>query len=73
MTAIIRFEYLCILLGVLTTFDAAAQGYPLKPARFVAPYPAGRVHDIVPRMLRQRLSSAMGQQWLIEEAGIPRE
>ena len=66
MTAIIRFEYLCILLGVLTTFDVAAQNYPLKPVRFVAPYPAGGVNDIVARMLGQRLSSAMGQQWLIE-------
>ena len=66
MTAIIRFEYICILLGVLTTFDVAAQNYPLKPVRFVAPYPAGGVNDIVARMLGQRLSSAMGQQWLIE-------
>ena len=73
MTVIMAFNYLCILLGVLTTFDVAAQNYPLKPVRFVTPYPAGGVNDIVARMPGQRLSSAMGQQWLIEEAGIPRE
>ncbi len=60
------FACLCILPGALTTFDARAQNYPLKPIRFVAPYPAGGVNDIVARMLGQRMASALGQQWVIE-------
>lgn len=47
------FKYICILLGVLATFDAAAQNYPLKPIRFVAPYPAGGVNDIGGKVIQE--------------------
>ena len=60
------FKYTCIVLCASTPFDAAAQSYPVKPVRFVAPYPAGGVNDIVARMLGQRMSSVMGQQWMID-------
>jgi tripartite-type tricarboxylate transporter receptor subunit TctC len=49
----------------LTAFGAAAQ-YPAKPVRFVAPYPAGGVNDIVARILGQRMSAALGQPWVID-------
>jgi len=60
------FKYVGIVLSVSTPLCVAAQSYPSKPVRFVAPYPAGGVNDIVARMLGQRMSSVMGQQWLIE-------
>jgi tripartite-type tricarboxylate transporter receptor subunit TctC len=49
----------------LTASQAAAQ-YPVKPVRFVAPYPAGGVNDIVARILGQRMSQALGQQWIVD-------
>ena len=88
MTVIMVFEYVCILLGALTTIDVAAQNYPLKPVRFVAPYPAGGVNDIVAQFAEQGVEPAHStpgefaalirsdlQKWgkVIEEAGIPRE
>src|ERR687891_1196278 len=42
------------------------QQYPVKPVRFIAPYPAGGVNDIVARVLGQRMSAALGQQWVID-------
>jgi tripartite-type tricarboxylate transporter receptor subunit TctC len=45
---------------------AAAAQYPLKPVRFVAPYPAGGVNDIVARMLGQRMAQALGQPWIVD-------
>jgi tripartite-type tricarboxylate transporter receptor subunit TctC len=44
----------------------AAQTYPAKPVRFVAPYPPGGVNDIVARILGQRMAQALGQPWIIE-------
>ena len=60
------FRCVCVVLGVTTPLSAVAQSYPSKPVRLVAPYPAGGVNDIVARMLGQRMSTVMGQQWLIE-------
>ena len=54
-----------LLLAAATT-HALAQTYPTKPVRFVAPYPAGGVNDIVARLIGQRMSAALGQQWVID-------
>jgi tripartite-type tricarboxylate transporter receptor subunit TctC len=45
---------------------AAAQGYPTKPIRFVAAYPAGGPSDIVARAIGRRLSEMLGQPVVIE-------
>ena len=48
-------------------FDAAAQAvFPARPIRFVVPFPAGGVNDIIARIVGQRASEAMGQQWIVE-------
>ncbi|MDB5864471.1 MAG: hypothetical protein JWO70_2277 [Betaproteobacteria bacterium] len=54
-----------LALAVCASF-AAAQTYPAKPVRFVAPYPAGGVNDVVARVLAERLTQSLGQQWLVE-------
>src|SRR5688500_5454826 len=46
--------------------QCAAQTYPAKPVRFIAPYPAGGVNDIVARLIGQRMSAALGPQWVID-------
>ncbi len=56
----------CLLAMAAYTPQLSAQTYPSKPVRFVAPYPAGGVNDIVARMLGSRMAQALGQQWVIE-------
>jgi tripartite-type tricarboxylate transporter receptor subunit TctC len=45
---------------------ATAEGYPTKPVRILVGFPAGGVTDIVARLIGQRLSERLGQQFLIE-------
>ena len=56
----------CWLALAMGAGDARAQHYPARPIRFIAPYPAGGVNDIVARILAQRMSPALGQQWVVE-------
>lgn len=41
--------------------DAAEQGYPSRPVRFIVPFPAGGGTDFVARTVGQNLSEAIGQ------------
>jgi tripartite-type tricarboxylate transporter receptor subunit TctC len=45
---------------------AAAQGYPTHPLRLLVPFAAGGVADITARVVSQQMSTAMGQQVLVE-------
>jgi tripartite-type tricarboxylate transporter receptor subunit TctC len=58
----------CIAAAVAAaTLPAAfAQGYPLKPVRFVSPFPAAGVNDIIARIVALKMSEALGQQWVVE-------
>ena len=56
----------CALVIAAVPFHVAAQAYPSKPVRLIAPYPAGGVNDLVARLIGQRMSAALGQQWVIE-------
>jgi tripartite-type tricarboxylate transporter receptor subunit TctC len=53
-------------LGWVTAGDAAAQKYPGKTVRIVVPFGTGGGTDIFARMLAQRLSEAIGQQFIVE-------
>jgi tripartite-type tricarboxylate transporter receptor subunit TctC len=46
--------------------DARALDYPARPIRFVVGYPAGGATDIIARLIGQRLSERLGQQFVIE-------
>ena len=52
--------------GLVLGAGVAAAQYPSKPVRFVAPYPAGGVNDIVARILGQRMAQALGQPWIVD-------
>jgi tripartite-type tricarboxylate transporter receptor subunit TctC len=46
--------------------DALALDYPTRPIRFIVGYPAGGSTDIIARLIGQRLSEKLGQQFVIE-------
>jgi tripartite-type tricarboxylate transporter receptor subunit TctC len=51
------------LAGLGSTF---ALDYPTRPVRFVVAYPPGGATDILARLIAQRLSEKLGQQFVIE-------
>ncbi|MEA2830240.1 MAG: hypothetical protein QOF22_988 [Bradyrhizobium sp.] len=46
--------------------SASALDYPTRPVRFVVGFPAGGATDILARLIGQRLSERLGQQFVIE-------
>ncbi|MEH2521396.1 tripartite-type tricarboxylate transporter receptor subunit TctC [Bradyrhizobium sp. AZCC 1610] len=46
--------------------SASAQDYPTRPVKWVVGYPPGGATDIIARLLGQRLSERLGQQFVIE-------
>lgn len=50
----------------LSLSAAWAQGYPSKPVKLIVPFAPGGFTDVVARILGQKLSTSMGQQFIIE-------
>jgi tripartite-type tricarboxylate transporter receptor subunit TctC len=50
-------------------FSVAAQDYPSKPITIIVPYPAGGGVDVMGRLIGAKLSTALGQQVVIENRG----
>jgi tripartite-type tricarboxylate transporter receptor subunit TctC len=48
---------------------AFAQSYPVKPVRVVIPWPPGGSNDVAGRIVMQKLSETMGQQFVIDNRG----
>ena len=55
-----------VLLPALVAPGALAQGYPVKPVRFIVPFAAGGSADIVARTLAPKLGAELGQQIVID-------
>src|SRR6185312_1417261 len=57
------------LLALAFVTPAVAQtgsGYPDRPVHLIVPFPAGSATDIVSRVMAQRLSVKLGQQFVVE-------
>jgi tripartite-type tricarboxylate transporter receptor subunit TctC len=54
---------------MLVSGSAFAEQYPSKPVKIIIPFPAGGVTDIAGRLIAQRLSERLGQQFYIENIG----
>jgi tripartite-type tricarboxylate transporter receptor subunit TctC len=46
-----------------------AQDFPVKPVRYVVPFPAGTGNDIVGRVIADRLTQLWGQQVIVDNRG----
>lgn len=46
--------------------NAAAADYPAKPVRLLVGYSAGGATDVIARLVAQKLSTQMGQQFIVE-------
>jgi tripartite-type tricarboxylate transporter receptor subunit TctC len=59
---------LAIVTAMLATaaLPAAAQNYPVKTVRIIAPFPAGGSSDLVARILAQKLAEMNGQQFIVD-------
>ncbi len=55
---------LCFQVGA--PLALAQGGYPNKPIRLIAPFPAGGVTDTICRLLAERLDDAMGQRVVVD-------
>jgi tripartite-type tricarboxylate transporter receptor subunit TctC len=67
MLAIGRIAAFCAALVI--SGSAFAQQYPSKPVKVIIPFPAGGVTDIAGRLIAQKLSERLGQQFYIENIG----
>jgi tripartite-type tricarboxylate transporter receptor subunit TctC len=63
-----RFFRIALGLMLLLPFVASshAQDYPNRPVKIVVPYPAGGSNDVIARILAQRLSEDLKQQFIVE-------
>jgi tripartite-type tricarboxylate transporter receptor subunit TctC len=53
-------------LPLLTSRVRAADAWPVKPVKFVVPFAAGGTTDILARVVAQKMSEEMGQQFIVE-------
>jgi len=55
-----------VLAGIIAAGPVAAQSYPSRPIRFIAPITAGSGTDVLARALADRLTTALGQPVVVE-------
>ena len=60
-------RFLAFLAALLLLNAAAhAQGYPSKPVRLIVPFAPGGTTDVLARLVAQKLTDSLGQQFIIE-------
>ena len=66
MARVVRAGLPALVLAAGLAGPCAAQTYPAKPVRLVAPFPAGGVLDVFARITAQKLGERMGQQVVVD-------
>jgi len=64
-----RARALLVLAASLAVLHAAADAYPSRPVRVVVPYAPGGGTDVVARVLAQKMSADLKQQFIVENRG----
>ncbi len=59
-------QLLAFLAALLLNAAAHAQAYPSKPVRLIVPFAPGGTTDVLARLVAQKLTDALGQQFIIE-------
>ena len=49
--------------------QAAPEGFPNRTIRIIVPFPAGGPTDVMARLIGQKLSERLGQQFVVENIG----
>src|SRR5262249_54362117 len=62
---VLRWILAAVLLSAGVT-PSLAQGYPNHPVRVVVGFPAGGPTDVIARLVAQKLSDSLGQQFFVE-------
>jgi tripartite-type tricarboxylate transporter receptor subunit TctC len=57
---------LVLAVGPGSASPVAAQAYPVKPVRIVVSWPPGGSNDVVARVVAQRVTESLGQQFIVE-------
>jgi tripartite-type tricarboxylate transporter receptor subunit TctC len=57
---------LLLVLGLVAASAAQAQSWPAKPVRFIVPFPPGGATDVAARTVADKLTRALGQQFIAD-------
>lgn len=63
----LRTAALLAALFASATASVQAANYPDHPVKIIVPFPAGGITDVVTRMIAQKLSERLGQQFFIDD------
>ena len=66
MSKISRLISIAVVSQLVLTMQATAEHYPDRVVRIVNPYPPGGSVDVMARILAQKLSDNLGQQFIVE-------
>src|SRR6266540_4432564 len=52
--------------GMFLAASASAQSWPAKPVRFIVPFPPGGATDVAARVVADKLTRTLGQQFVVD-------
>ncbi len=69
MNSVMRFAWVALAGILVLPVPVLAQKYPERPVRVVIVFPPGGSNDVVGRLVFQKVSEIMGQQFIIDNRG----